>query len=620
MKSRLKLIDSYKTPDEWKSRAKKIAQGKGIYARVKTNNVWKIAIAAAVALALSIEGFFLWKGTKNDEGIETVPTAPESVADDKTAQFYVRQILSKYYPNADESGLEALSGKYKNTGCGLIYTRDNGIAQSDSLEIAENITELAKADPYAFAEEDYEVVCEGYLLEENTLTALVKFKCREGNLGQDYERADVMDRFTPHVCIYDKKAGREIEPKSVNVKSINGYVGWYVRIETSLSGRLPDEGYDDIIADVHLYPKIYVQEYDEKQQEYLPIEIKNTNDVHYGYYHMDIKIEPSEESINVSNEGDVFDILRRYVNGYAAAYNVDYYSNNITTDIVKGTGMTGKDTERLTRNDLKPGEESGYAYSTELKCEGVISDGISARLMVLVRGVTSGSVDEVCRHLSTQAYLMPEGTKINCYICGLLGGSDGTSIAVDIPPQYKLAGKTIEIHVVSDGERYPEDSAHYVFTVGIPDTEPCIENSESLTWTADDGVKDHSNSTWTYRTFLNTGAKAYSSPMGTLITGADEVCDEHIKAVKASEVEDMPYVYLEMVSPEWGTFTWQGFGSDYDDYTYYNGIYKIKNEDGSSAGYYVYYDEIFGAAPDKIAFGDEKEIVKKYFVDTEGME
>lgn len=56
---RLQKLNEYRTPEEWKARAEKIADGKGIYASVKRTSAVKWAAAAAVAAVIGFEGYSL---------------------------------------------------------------------------------------------------------------------------------------------------------------------------------------------------------------------------------------------------------------------------------------------------------------------------------------------------------------------------------------------------------------------------------------------------------------------------------------------------------------------------------------------------------------------------------
>ena len=135
----MKLLDKIQTPDDWKDRAKKIAQGKGIYAKVKTGGWWKAAIAAALALVIGAEGFLLLredKGDKADKEKITVPTMTDSREAHETENSLLVKQMSYYYPRATEERCKELAAELRKNGCGLIYTRDNGIAQSCSQELA----------------------------------------------------------------------------------------------------------------------------------------------------------------------------------------------------------------------------------------------------------------------------------------------------------------------------------------------------------------------------------------------------------------------------------------------------------------------------------------------------
>ena len=104
MKRSMKLIDRFHTPEDWKTRAAKIAKGKGIYAGVKTGSRFKAAIAAALALALGLEGYSLLSGTEGERTLIPVPT--ESTQDEATRRYVLRQRLKSYYPIASEKGLD----------------------------------------------------------------------------------------------------------------------------------------------------------------------------------------------------------------------------------------------------------------------------------------------------------------------------------------------------------------------------------------------------------------------------------------------------------------------------------------------------------------------------------
>ena len=618
MKKNLKLINEYRTPEEWKERAKKIAKGKGIYARVKTNSWWKIAIAAAIALAVCFEGFMLLRGSNgldiNDS--RYAPATTESDDDKAVDTFLKRQRLANYYPGYKTEELEKLADKYHNNGCGLIFTRDNGIAQSCSERMKEyadcaGIGELV-VEPY----NQYNPSCEGYLTDGDTLTVYVCLMSKSNTIENidNYKEWNVDEQYVPHACIYNKNTGETITPESIKMTAYNGFVSRYIKIEVDLNGKLPEGGFDDLIADVHLYEEYALT--DENGKTISSEDIKDTNDVRYGYYHIDVKVEPSEKEINVSNADDAFDIITEHMNGeYFARYlSIDYYHNDVATELVTGKGKAAESDVHYQAGETAAADvDKGYTNSVRLESKGYMTDGLYFGLFVDAKAASQLGKGNNDLHLRTRCYLMPEGKELELEMpAGVCGYDDGTErMYVTIKPQYMLAGKRIETHIYADGENYAEDSLHYVFTCDIPEDTGLYQSVYSYwaDWKSNNGKYEYDNP------FKGKASSKYSL-MGVLIEDKNNVFDEHIKAV-----EKMPAgTPLLVIVNEWGDnedpynsdvhYCIYPYGKNGDEY-YCDEIVPITDLDGKLLGYYAYYGGVLSAWPTRVAFYDQTEAMEQ---------
>lgn len=581
MKDRMKLIDKIQTPDDWKDRAKKIAQGKGIYAKVKTGGWWKAAIAAALALVIGAEGFLLLredKGDKADKEKITVPTMTDSREAHETENSLLVKQMSYYYPRATEERCKELAAELKKNGCGLIYTRDNGIAQSCSQELAAHTEDI----PYYMEEYSrYKSSCEGYIITGSTLTAFLRME-EDSDILAYGTKWDINEDFAVHACIYDKNTGTEIKPKSSKMSAVNGGDAWYVRIDISLTGRLPESGFDDLITDIHLYNVYSVGEF--YDDEFLGVmdddDIKNTNDERYGIYHMDIKVEPSEEEINVSSDDDAFDtILKAFDNDVAGQYyTIEYYHDNVKTQLAAGT--PGEEQSVYSAgDDIPEGTDKGYTDGLQITSPGYLTDGYSAYMLFYANGKAG--------HLKYRQYLMPEGI--------LLGENsvepskyEGYPFCIGVGPEYALGGHTVKTVIYADGEEHDESSLHYVFEYDIPE--------DIKLWKFEDEY-DREWDKW-----LKKDKKTGYSTLGIFVAGADEEIAKHQKAVAETGDKDQPLLAIHLGLDE------NIFCVMYDekgDTTVSGRIFRIKDASGKYLGYYINYGRPCGYSPSVIVFSDD---------------
>lgn len=582
MKDRMKLIDKIQTPDDWKDRAKKIAQGKGIYAKVKTGGWWKAAIAAALALVIGAEAFLLLredKGDKADKEKITVPTMTDSREAHETENSLLVKQMSYYYPRATEERCKELAAELRKNGCGLIYTRDNGIAQSCSQELANHTEALESIEEYS----RYKNSCEGYIITGSTLTAFLRME-EDADFLADGTKWDINEDFAVHACVYDKNTGTEIKPKSSKMSAVNGSDAWYVRIDISLTGRLPESGFDDLITDIHLYNVYSVGEF--YDDEFLGVmdddDIKNTNDERYGIYHMDIKVEPSEEEINVSSDDDAFDTILKAIDNDITGqyYTLEYYHDNVKTQLAAGT--PGKEQSVYSAgDDIPEGTDKGYTDGLQITSPGYLTDGYSAYMMFYANGKAG--------HLKYRQYLMPEGILLSENSVEP-SKYEGYPFCIGVMPEYALGGHTVKTVIYADGEEHDESSLHYVFEYDIPkDIELWHEDED------DESAED-------YVGLIMKDKKSGYSSFGIFIAGADEEIEKHRKAIAETGDKDQPLIGIFL-----GTRETKFFGMyEEGDTTCAGRIFHIKDASGEYQGYYLNYDMPCGTYPAMIVFSDDE--------------
>ena len=613
IKHKMKLIDSYKTPDEWKERAGKIAQGKGIYAGVKTRSWWKAAVAAAVALALGFEGYMLLFGSNEDvvQRLDPVLVPTDSVDDELTRQYIIRQRLKNYYPGISDTDLDKLCNEYSNSGYELILTRDNGAACSSSKLLRES--EAVKGvTSSGFAPE-----CEGYVIEGDTLTALVRFT-GEG-VTEDNDDDPVSSSFTPHACVYSRDRNSIMPDSSVSMTVCKGVVSYYARLEVDIGAwsTRPERGFYALETDIHLY---------ERESLGLSADtgISDTNDQRYGIYHYDIKIVPSARNVDVSSSYDAFDNITVFSSGaeypfesYQAAWN--YYDNCITTELSYESGLIDDDDKRFSPDSgtglaMTERESGSYVKNIRLEERGMLTDGISARIFIKAKAPVREYIDDLASALEPKAYLKETGAELGAFVSevSLYRSDDPTSayLTIGIKPEYLLDGQTVELHLENKDQK---DALHYVFTVQMPEKGARLRYTYILDWEGEsaDGKE------YKYRTFDAYEANANTSSLGILIRHADELIGQHLDTLEqygdmmpVAEAE-LEWIYPDDYIPD--TMNIVSFSLALtDEYDGSAQVYRIITPDGSSFGYYFAYGEPAGRYPRAFAFEEESDAMLSF--------
>ena len=623
MKRITSLANRYKTPDEWKDRAKKIAQGKGIYAGVKTRSVWKMAVAAAVALALGVEGISLLRGSQQEvESKEYRPAPTETISDEQTERFVIKQKLKNYFPNAFDDGLDALCDDYKSRGCALICTADNGVAYTHSpvFEGTEGQQDFyALSGKYFFDAHKYYAECDGYLLDGSKLTVLLRYTPPKGGYIDGGAADDpVKQSLVPHACVYNTVSGEVIEPVSVKMFSNAGMLSYYVRVETDLGSNMPSGGFSDISADIHMY---YADDLDLVK----PADIKDTNDVGYGLYHFDVKVVPSLSSVTVDSTLDAYTNIKRYTFASdPSAYEMTrfYHNDNVTAELTDSVKPNDENAKRISPDRLLLTDRADKSYTDNIKleCDGSVTDGVSAMLFIRANAPAEDFLADFKNDCNVKLYLMPEGKELVLDTKDIVrhDSSDPTSLrmTVAVKPEYLLDGHKIEAHILSDTDG--EKALHYVFTMSVPEDTHRFGGSPVISWDSDEGI---------YSTFDD--AKAYTSTMGVLVRRGDEQIQKRMAAIEQSvsasgESADVIALINAPLGNTYGDTEYREYDaaaaenfafvkySPEDKLTAHDDrLLEIKKPDGTHYGYYFAYSEPRDMNPQAFAFYDERKALEK---------
>ncbi len=579
MKDKLRLINSYKTPDDWKERAGKIAKGKGIYASVKTSSWLKRAIAAAVAVALGVEGYMLLGGSDGtfDEKLQPAPTGV--VDDEATRQYVIKNRLKNYFPNATDHGIRLYAEKYESRGCGAFITQDNGIADSCS----KRLETVGYSMGATFAPN---VTCDGYIADGSRLIALVRFSFDES--VQDLSDDLLAESLVPHVCVYDKGSQTVLKPESVRMLSFKGFMSYYARVEVELGEAFPASGFDDLEIDVHFYDKQLVGERD-------PLTLPDTNDEHIGIYHTDVKIRQTFSDVELTG-ADGYDTLIKRANIFGndeAVYGLCE---------LFGTG-------HITREPEAPDTLSD---SVVLTSDGFVTDGVKLMLFYTAKAPGQPSTDKYFgafeRNTSAKLYLLPERIEIGSFDSLEYYSSytddphqNARWIGLTLEPKYLLDGHQVEAVFSSTGEK----GADVTFTYDL--TSEITKGRRSFT--LDTGYEPLE------------GADIAGSTLGVLIRGADRLINEKTAAAEKSEdtgsakigylrgefepeqyldKEGFAYLKQDAIDQGLGTTQWLPIISGGSNAN----IINILSSDGTSAGQYIDYNNYLGALK-SIVFTDD---------------
>lgn len=561
MKRSMKLIDRFHAPEDWKTRAAKIAKGKGIYAGVKTGSRLRLAIAAALVLALGLEGYSLLHGSEGERTLVPVPT--ESTQDEATKRYVLRQRLKNYYPIASEKGLDDIAEGYFAEGAEVFFTTDNGVADSCSQRLWKSTArDMALGCTY-------EPSPDGYVIDGGRLSVLFRFG-DESYL--DDRQGDVGQYITPHACVYDTVSEQVLKPESVTMHTTAGMMCYYVRVDIDMGEALPKSGFKGLTADLHLYSTALVGGRE-------PMALPDTNDERIGIYHYDIKIIQNKSDYTLTSKGDAYDTLIK--RGMSASEEqrifelCGLYNDGGERTLTNPSGVSA---DPLLAYSYFA-EHDSYAKNIDIKSDGFVTDGASLQLFFTARAPGQPGTD---RYLSSflsstgvKAYLMPEGVEI-LSLDSLTDCANYTDdphenarwLTLSIEPQYLLDGHTVEVHFVPKEGLYDDEALHYRFSYDLS-RRITAERRTSLAdgYTGDIPAEDMSQ-----------------SPLGVLITGQDE----RLAALQSGGAVG----YADTLSPpetaedELLEIRTGGRGAN---------LRPLKNPDGSSAGWYLEYRSVLGA-------------------------
>ena len=456
---RLQKLNEYRTPEEWKARAEKIADGKGIYASVKRTSAVKWAAAAAVAAVIGFEGYSLLSTSVRQT--ETDPTpAPQISKKDDNSHYITRQKIENYY-DKDTSDLykENLTDHYKTNGCELFLTNQNGCAYAKSDILYGNGTSPSMM---AFINEDtfsaFDAASDGYIIDGSTLTALVRFTSAAGSSNDLYDDINpIEDSITIHTCITDRD-GNEITPLSVDFDTQEGMISYYTRVEITLP---EGETFDNKTTDIHFYKKAAVS--DEK-------DITDQNDTIYGGYHYDMKIFGTGSG--ASSQYDAYDTLAQYYND-DMAYQLagSYHYSGFKSELGVSSDFVSDPDDRIdTSESVNYFErDKSYPQYIDIDCTGYVTDGISLSMFFRRKGHGTDMLKDFVQNYETKAYLRSTGELLDTEIkMGNANDDQSGNIMISVIPGKVLDGDSVELHFLSTDEQYSGKNAlHYVFTFNI---------------------------------------------------------------------------------------------------------------------------------------------------------
>ncbi|MBR1750137.1 MAG: hypothetical protein IJ740_04510 [Ruminococcus sp.] len=603
MKDRFGLIDEYRTPDEWKERAKKIAHGKGIYASVKRTGAVKWVIAAAAAAAIGFEGYALLNKSVTDVDDGYTPVPQVSKEDDNSA-YIISQKIGYYYPDATDNYRGELTGKYSNSDCELFLTNQNGCAYAKSEKMQESIgTDSDQTKLKANVFYSFEGSSDGYIIDGSKVIAMVRFTSLSGQSNDLYDDINRIEQeITPHVCIIDGD-GNEIEPVDVKYNVEEGMVSYYARVEVTIPEEAAAEGFGDKTIDIHLYPSSAV---DGK-------EIKNTNDEIYGGYHYDLKIR--KNGLGVSSKNDAFDIMTNYYGFFASEMSEHFRYGGFTKEYAESSDFLLSPTDRISGDKVINYFERSKSYtdSIDITCQGYVTDGYALSMYFTRKGATKDLLRDFTQNYDLVAYYRPTGQEIAIDRKDF-GVADVDNISntfmISIRPDFKLDGGKVEIHFISKDEQYQgESSLHYVFTFDIPEgtsDESFSEMPLKLTEQLKSDGKD----------FRSNDIKVERSFMGLKFGSTDELDKAFETSEKAKENE--PYRYNALMLAQGFEYPTKlnddgSWADTVTEVTYWailsphdpNGTPLCRITDGDNTSYYVSSEITAGDKTLAIALPDE---------------